>query len=97
GLIFALRHRRSSNTCTNGRGSNAPPHAPPEPGALRSALETALPPGSWQLESSVEPARWIVYMGKYSNDEALAKKRAELRQLGATVVEGADFIEVTAP
>lgn len=50
--------------------------------ALRSALEASLPPGSWQLESSVEPARWIIYMGKYSSDEALAKKRAELRQLG---------------
>jgi hypothetical protein len=50
--------------------------------SLRSTLETSMPPGSWQLESSVEPARWIVYMGKYSSDEALAKKRAELRQLG---------------
>ncbi|MBA3594925.1 MAG: SPOR domain-containing protein [Pseudomonadota bacterium] len=50
--------------------------------SLRSALETALPAGSWQFESSVEPARWIVYMGKYSTDEALAKKRGELRQLG---------------
>jgi hypothetical protein len=49
---------------------------------LRSALEASLPPGAWQFESSVEPGRWIVYMGKYSNDEALAKKRAELRQLG---------------
>lgn len=49
---------------------------------LRSVLDTTLPAGSWQLESSVEPARWIVYMGKYSNDEAMAKKRAELRQLG---------------
>jgi hypothetical protein len=49
---------------------------------LRSALDASLPPGSWQLESSVEPARWIVYMGKYSNEEALAKKRGELRQLG---------------
>ncbi|MDO8387601.1 MAG: SPOR domain-containing protein [Polaromonas sp.] len=49
---------------------------------LRSALDATLPPGSWQLESSVEPARWIVYMGKYSNEEALAKKRGELRQLG---------------
>ena len=49
---------------------------------LRSALDATLPPGSWQLESSVEPARWIVYMGKYSNEEALVKKRGELRQLG---------------
>ena len=50
--------------------------------ALRITLETALPSGSWQLESSVEPARWIVYMGKYGTEDALARKRAELRQLG---------------
>jgi len=50
--------------------------------ALRASLEKALPPGSWQFESSTEPARWIVYMGKYPNEEALAKKRSELRQLG---------------
>ncbi|WP_096666068.1 hypothetical protein [Polaromonas sp. AET17H-212] len=50
--------------------------------ALRASLEKALPAGSWQLESSTEPARWIVYMGKYSSEEALAKKRNELRQRG---------------
>ena len=51
---------------------------------LRASLESTLPPGSWQLESSVEPARWIVYMGKYNTEDALAKKRAELRQRGLT-------------
>ena len=50
--------------------------------ALRASLEKALPAGSWQFESSTEPARWIVYMGKYPNEDALAKKRSELRQLG---------------
>lgn len=50
--------------------------------ALRTSLENTLPAGSWQLESSIEPARWIVYMGKYSGEDALDKKRAELRQLG---------------
>ncbi|MDI1272025.1 SPOR domain-containing protein [Polaromonas sp.] len=50
--------------------------------ALRASLEKALPPGSWQFESSAEPARWIVYMGKYPSEDALAKKRNELRQLG---------------
>jgi len=49
---------------------------------LRASLDATLPPGSWQFESSVEPARWIVYMGKYNNPENLAKKRTELRQLG---------------
>ena len=46
--------------------------------ALRSALEDVLPAGAWQLESEREPARWIVYMGKYLNAEVLARKRAEL-------------------
>jgi len=50
--------------------------------ALRASLEKALPTGSWQFESSAEPTRWIVYMGKYANEDALAKKRSELRQLG---------------
>lgn len=54
-------------------------------GALRPRLESGLPVGSWSLESGVEPARWIVYMGKYGNEEALANKRAELRQLGMKV------------
>ncbi len=49
---------------------------------LRASLEAALPVGSWQFESSIDPARWIVYMGKYNTEESLAKKRGELRQLG---------------
>jgi len=49
--------------------------------ALRKALETALPPGSWLLDTAVEPARWIVYMGRYPNAETLARKRAELANL----------------
>jgi hypothetical protein len=50
--------------------------------ALRQRLETTLPPGSWQLEASSTPARWVVYMGKYNNPDTLAKKRSELRTLG---------------
>jgi hypothetical protein len=52
--------------------------------SLRLALEPALPAGSWVLEPGLEPARWIVYMGKYPNAEAVARKRAELRQLGVS-------------
>ncbi len=49
--------------------------------ALRRALEAALPPGTWLLDTAVEPARWIVYMGRYPSAEALARKRAELASL----------------
>jgi hypothetical protein len=52
--------------------------------ALRPSLEPLLPPGSWQLEEVVEPARWIIYMGKYPNAEAVNKKKAELRQIGVS-------------
>lgn len=48
---------------------------------LRHSLEAALPAGSWSLEPVVTPARWIVYMGKFSNAATLARKRAELLKM----------------
>lgn len=48
---------------------------------LRSALEAAVSVGAWALDAVVEPERWIVYMGKFANAEAVAKKRAELAAL----------------
>ena len=52
--------------------------------ALRARLEASLPPSSWALEPAVEPGRWIIYMGKYPSDEAMSKKRTELRQLNVS-------------
>jgi hypothetical protein len=49
--------------------------------ALRPLL-AGFPQGSWNLEVTTEPARWIVYMGPYAGVEQVARKRAELRQLG---------------
>lgn len=48
--------------------------------ALRAAL-AALPEGSWTLEASEIPGRWMVYMGRFPDEETVAKKRAELREL----------------
>ena len=50
---------------------------------LRASL-ASWPAGSWTLEQTVEPAHWIVYMGKYPNIEAVNKKKAELRYLGVS-------------
>lgn len=50
---------------------------------LRPLLE-GWPQGSWAFEPAVEPARWIIYMGKYAGVEQVARKRAELRQLGVS-------------
>lgn len=49
--------------------------------ALRQAAQAALPAGAWTLESATEPARWIVYMGKYPDAQTLARKRGELASL----------------
>jgi hypothetical protein len=57
---------------------------PEQTSALRAGLESSLPIGSWSLESGTEPGRWIVYMGKYNSEDALAKKRSELRGLGVS-------------
>ena len=55
-------------------------------GALREALSAnaALPASSWSLDVVVQPARWIVYMGKYPEADMLAKKKAELRARGVS-------------
>lgn len=50
------------------------------------------PAGSWNLAAVVQPASWLVYMGKYAGVEQLARKKAELRQRG---VEFDDIQEPT--
>ena len=50
--------------------------------ALRPRLQSTLPEGSWAFSPVVEPGRWIIYMGRYANEEMLAKKRNELRARG---------------
>lgn len=46
---------------------------------VRAAAAEALPQGSWSLEKTVLPARWILYMGRYPDEQAVEKKKAELR------------------
>lgn len=47
--------------------------------ALRRALALQLPDGSWNIMPTTTPGRWMVYMGKFADSQALEKKRAELR------------------
>jgi hypothetical protein len=49
--------------------------------ALRRAA-AALPQGSWSLQRTTIAGRWMVYMGRFADGEALAKKRVELREIG---------------
>lgn len=54
-----------------------------EADALKSALE-GWPSGSWAIEPATDPARWIVYMGKYPDAASLDKKKSELRALNVS-------------
>lgn len=49
--------------------------------ALRPLLKSKFPEGASVLEETRLPARWMVYMGKYTQPEDLAKKRDQLSQL----------------
>lgn len=88
-VVAAEEARRLETNGLAGLGLKAPeclqagvlPEA--QAGGLRQALES-WPAGSWSLEPAVEPARWIVYMGKYLTAENVARKRAELRQIGVS-------------
>ena len=52
---------------------------------LRSALTASPEVGTWTLEAASEPARWIIFMGRYATAEDLARKRTQLSALGLTV------------
>lgn len=59
--------------------------------ALRSAA-AALPAGSWVVEGGQLPGRWMVYIGRLADSDAVRAKRAELRELGVdTARPGAAF------
>jgi hypothetical protein len=57
--------------------------------SLKQALEP-WPAGTWTLEPAVEPARWIVYMGKFPSAENANRQKAELRQIGVSFEALAD-------
>lgn len=51
---------------------------------LEQQLTANWPAGSWTLEPARATARWIIYMGKLANAEALERKSAELAHLKVT-------------
>lgn len=48
---------------------------------LRIAAQSALPANSWKFDAAPVPGRWMVYMGKLADDDTVAKKRSELRNM----------------
>ena len=53
--------------------------------AVRTALrDLDIPAEQWELQTSAVNGRWMVYLGKFPNTEALELRRAELRQQGVS-------------
>lgn len=63
-------------SCWYAKGFNA---AQIEP-LKKQLLDLALPKGSWRIQEVRSGGRWVVYMGRY-NDELMAKKKEELKEL----------------
>ena len=49
--------------------------------ALKQALDTKLPDLRWRFDTISLPARWIVYMGKYANNDQRDLKKKQLDQI----------------
>jgi hypothetical protein len=49
--------------------------------AVRNAA-AVLPDGSWRIDAVGQSGRWMIYMGKYADADAVRAKRDELRGLG---------------
>lgn len=49
--------------------------------SVRPLLDAKLKPNAWTLDESRLPARWMVYMGPFSNPADSAKKREQLTAL----------------
>ena len=48
--------------------------------AAQAVMQAALPAGSWVTLSTESPRAWLVYMGRYADHEALARKEEELKR-----------------
>lgn len=59
--------------------------------AALQAAQPAIPAGSWTDVKVERPGSWMLYMGRYPNRDALAKKEEELRRTRVT------FEEVKSP
>lgn len=58
----------------------AGPFGDAEIAAAQAVVQSALPVGSWVTVDTEQPGAWIVYMGRFPNADALARKEDELKR-----------------
>jgi hypothetical protein len=59
--------------------------------AAEAVLGTTMPSGAWVRLTTEQPARWMLYMGRYASREVLQRKEQELAQIQVA------FDEVSSP
>ena len=59
----------------------AGPYPAEQAAAAERLLAAALPAGSWVRQPDA-PSTWLVYMGRYTSEDTLARKGAELKRIG---------------
>lgn len=59
----------------------AGPFSAAEVDAAASAVQAALPAGSWADVKTDKPGVWLLYMGRYPDPELLAKKKEEIGRM----------------
>jgi hypothetical protein len=55
--------------------------------AVRELAQAGVPAGGWVDMRRDVPGRWVVYMGRYADREAVQRKVEELQRLGITATE----------
>jgi hypothetical protein len=55
--------------------------------AARALAQAGVPPGGWVDTRRELPGRWIVYMGRFAEREALQRKLDEVQRLNVTATE----------
>jgi hypothetical protein len=71
----------SSASSVAGACLEAGPFSASEIDAAASAVQAALPTGSWADVKTDKPGAWLVYMGRYPDRETFAKKKEEIARI----------------
>lgn len=89
-VVLARTVTQPPVAASRGECLQAGPLSPAQADVWRKAA-AALSANSWQLESTPVPGRWMIYMGRFEDNDVLAKKRLELR------IRKVAFDRVTSP
>lgn len=71
----------AASSPVSGTCMEAGPFSAADVAAATSAVQAALPAGSWADVKTDKPGAWLLYMGRYGESEMLAKKKEEIGRM----------------